>query len=493
MPTTTPPLILAFHRPAVIAAIALLLVNDHVLKAAFPSWLTGKLSDFAGLFFFPLLLGALIELVAARFKRKAPYALPLALAFTGLLFAAIKTLPAANAWYTYMLGVQVVRDPSDLMALVMLIPAWWVGRQSSGSTQRAPERAVYAVLALGALASMATSPCWEGGRIHRLEIIDSMLYAGSGGRSGENVQQVAVADVQTLQWQLVNNPEPVMMTPPPELPYTACDSINPARCYRIDGTAKVQESTNGGQTWRTSWEIALGREAFLRRMPQPGACGKVPELRTYNLIVLPDRSVVAAMGNQGFVVRTLGGEWQRVGIEYYVYPTPTRSQDPGGTLFAFDYEFIYGGVLSLLAYTVLSVWARRMAPRPKWALHPGWFVLPWLLASLAVVITIPEMNSPAGGISLTGFVFFAALIALGLIYLVMGVLVTAEPEGTRRIAGMWAFLAVASALAVPSAVFLLWAFGVIWSYWPAAILAVNLTAAALVLLVRQWRRAALSE
>src|SRR5690606_8292496 len=41
-------------HPAPLAAIGLLLLNDHWLKAAFPGSITGKLSDFAGLAFFPL-------------------------------------------------------------------------------------------------------------------------------------------------------------------------------------------------------------------------------------------------------------------------------------------------------------------------------------------------------------------------------------------------------------------------------------------------------
>lgn len=35
-------------------ALTLLLLNDFVLKETFANWFTGKLSDFAGLFVFPL-------------------------------------------------------------------------------------------------------------------------------------------------------------------------------------------------------------------------------------------------------------------------------------------------------------------------------------------------------------------------------------------------------------------------------------------------------
>lgn len=42
------------HLPLFLIALVLLLLNDHVLKYAYPGWLTGKLSDFAGLFVFVL-------------------------------------------------------------------------------------------------------------------------------------------------------------------------------------------------------------------------------------------------------------------------------------------------------------------------------------------------------------------------------------------------------------------------------------------------------
>ena len=45
----------AFGDPRTVGAILVLLINDHLLKGAAPGWVTGKLSDFAGLVFFPLL------------------------------------------------------------------------------------------------------------------------------------------------------------------------------------------------------------------------------------------------------------------------------------------------------------------------------------------------------------------------------------------------------------------------------------------------------
>ena len=48
------------RHPAVLGSVALLVLNDHLLKQAYPGWLTGKLSDVSGLVFFPVLLAMLL-------------------------------------------------------------------------------------------------------------------------------------------------------------------------------------------------------------------------------------------------------------------------------------------------------------------------------------------------------------------------------------------------------------------------------------------------
>jgi hypothetical protein len=119
-------------HPAVLASLALLLVNDHVLKAAAAgtAWnvVTGKLSDFAGLAFFPVLLVSLVELVT----RRAPASRRIVVAgivMTAVVFALTKTwTPAAEAyelaiavlqWPVHGRLVDVVHvvDPTDLVAL----------------------------------------------------------------------------------------------------------------------------------------------------------------------------------------------------------------------------------------------------------------------------------------------------------------------------------------------------------------------------------------
>lgn len=123
----------ALLHPITLVALALLLLNDHVLKAAFPGFWTGKLSDAAGLTFFPVVLAFALG------ARRAP-AVAAAAAATALTFAAVKISGEACDRYAEGLGLAqwlvrvpfwalrgvelpspghavVAQDPTDLLAL----------------------------------------------------------------------------------------------------------------------------------------------------------------------------------------------------------------------------------------------------------------------------------------------------------------------------------------------------------------------------------------
>ena len=102
----------------------MMLVNDFVLKPLAPSWLTGKLSDFAGLFFLPFLLAALLALVLP-----GRWVGPVSFAVTGAGFALLKLDPAFNAAVLAGLPLRARLDPTDLLALLSLLPAAWLWRR----------------------------------------------------------------------------------------------------------------------------------------------------------------------------------------------------------------------------------------------------------------------------------------------------------------------------------------------------------------------------
>ena len=142
-------------HPVPLVAVAVLLVNDHVLKRALPGVLSGKLSDFAGLAFFPLVLQGACEVVLAALRRPwrpSPRLLLHCTLLTGVVYALVKTwTPALDLWRAAlgalqwpvralaalalgralpaMRAVAAVRDPTDLVALPALMLAWVAGRR----------------------------------------------------------------------------------------------------------------------------------------------------------------------------------------------------------------------------------------------------------------------------------------------------------------------------------------------------------------------------
>ena len=98
----------AMLHPVVLAAVLVLVVNDHILKAAYGNWLTGKLSDVAGLLLFPVLLVSAVELAAAaagRRWRTDRRALAICAAPTIAAFSLVELAPFAESLYNAGLGL----------------------------------------------------------------------------------------------------------------------------------------------------------------------------------------------------------------------------------------------------------------------------------------------------------------------------------------------------------------------------------------------------
>src|SRR5262245_27137679 len=81
------------------ASVGTLLINDHWGKGHLPAWLSGKLSDFAGMLFFPLFLLSLWEF--SRHRVASRRALIVCVCATGVTFALVKTTALFHALYGF--------------------------------------------------------------------------------------------------------------------------------------------------------------------------------------------------------------------------------------------------------------------------------------------------------------------------------------------------------------------------------------------------------
>jgi hypothetical protein len=187
-------------HPLSLGALALLLANDHLFKGAgvLPGWLTGKLSDVAGLFVFPLLLVAVARLVLGalglgRHSDRRGIIDGAALA-TLVGFAALKLSASLNQALTDVWGVNLM-DPTDLIALPAVACAWLLAttmrRARHGRPTRLREGLIVGVAAMASIATPAPMyprnyPAWniQSGDTRSLGCGQARAWVSKSGKTG---------------------------------------------------------------------------------------------------------------------------------------------------------------------------------------------------------------------------------------------------------------------------------------------------------------------
>ncbi|MDX3655798.1 hypothetical protein PV646_00645 [Streptomyces sp. ID05-26A] len=389
-------------HPLTICATVVLLLNDHVFKQAWPGFVTGKLSDVAGLVVAPPVLGLLLSLfLAGRIAAGASVLL------TGAGFAVVKLTPpgaevASAAWSVVNGPSGVLADPTDLVALPALGLAWWAWRRVSAA------------------------PPLPDGLVSRVRVLVAVPFAvlaiaatSAPGDTVESVNSVTVADedgtrvlIQTDMRSYTSPSGVGDWTPVPETPESpptvrprkteACVPDDPAHCYRVHGDGLsdhamsasegrllgVDETTDGGQTWRTAWEVPAGRWSFVLSQHRfPRGFERPEELTSVEVLVraVPGgHEVFVANRAEGLAVRGVDGTWRRVpvvvaetGLE--IRPVPLTAFGRG-----LGEEVTVAGLIAQFALLIgMSVAAGRARARTGRGLVA---VLP---AGLLVVCAVP--------------------------------------------------------------------------------------------------------
>lgn len=138
-------------RPPVFIAVTLVVINDQLLKERYGNWLTGKLSDVAGVFVLPLVMLSALELARwARGRSGATvsrHEVLLAIAITLIGFTLVKLVGPVGDAYAHAIGwiraivasaaqgewrpatpIEVIRDWTDLLVLPVLAASWLLAR-----------------------------------------------------------------------------------------------------------------------------------------------------------------------------------------------------------------------------------------------------------------------------------------------------------------------------------------------------------------------------
>lgn len=331
-------------HPVSLVAIAVMVLNDHVLKQAYGTWWTGKLSDVAGLVFFPALVA--VGLAAARPTRDGTRGAHGgferltfgAVSITAVAFAWVKgTAAGAAAASAVLSGItvplfgwpSVVRaDATDLLALPAVgLAAWVASRVASRAAHRVASRAgtrggqsteevarpsagrrafAVAMVPVAILASVATtSPSYPTAWVADDGDHGWVVLAGNGGSSAYRLTAGG--------W------EPA---PTPKDPFAdaskACSRTQPDWCFRtVPGQLAVEQSSDGGATWETAWAASADdRRAMADTYGLGQHSSSVLVSSGVGVFDGPDGfTVVVGNSYDGLLVRGIDGDWERKGFE----------------------------------------------------------------------------------------------------------------------------------------------------------------------------------
>jgi hypothetical protein len=243
-------------HPVSIGALALLLLNDHLFRVYWPAWWTGKLGDFAWLFFAPFALSAILSwLVPAHLPSQERLTGWLAFGLVGGIFTLAKTLPLFHAWTVRLaslaFGFPVAwrMDPTDLVALSSLLASWWLwGKVALPDKSRTTPRPAWLLWCLAVFLTVANSTAPDEG-ITCLEYREGMIVAysraGTYATSPDHLDWQPVTFISECTWKNLQGQDRREIA----------DPSNPAIMYRYSPDQSIQRSADGGQTWTVEFEL----------------------------------------------------------------------------------------------------------------------------------------------------------------------------------------------------------------------------------------------
>lgn len=368
-------------HPITILAVAALLLNDHWLRYAAPSWFTGKIGDAAWLCFAPL-IGALVVswLLPSSWPNQEKWVGVISFGLIGVWFATAKTLAPVHLLTTTALDALVGwqgglrMDTTDLLTLPALAIGWMVWQRTTPDPRsRYPFTALPAI-ALGLMATLANScPVPDPGIIILCQT-ENAIYSLSGYSYSTRGYLLGVDGVRWHSINLNDIPSPCKEKTQKFLigsgeafprSWELATEIAQFRLVKGEGIYAAAP----GQPERLEVDFSDRRHGIYKRFYQKVddaiLCGPGVryEVGPFDALYDPARQrLYVAMGLEGTLMREADGRWWRVGVGPY-QPVDIGEVEP--ILQSLQDEFRLAlALLFLLPPTIayLASWIRGIGP-----------------------------------------------------------------------------------------------------------------------------------
>lgn len=202
-----------------------------------------------------------------------------------------------------------------------------------------------------------------------------------------------------------------------------CLSADTQICYRITDKEWIEVSSDGGITWQIDWQIPQGRKYYMQRH---ASYYPPPDTIPFDMQIVESSTghfVVVVMGNQGVLVKTPDGEWNRYAVGK-ASPTPYQSASFAEATSVLFNEQIVAILIALVFFLFLSVcvWVSAymnsdllLSRRVFYACLP--FILSVLTFIFYYLITVLFQFRPRIFSDMQGFVMVLPLIGFAITWL----------------------------------------------------------------------------
>lgn len=308
----------ALTHPVTVGALAILLLNDLVLKALWSNpWTTGKLSDLAWVMFASPLLAWLLSLPARQNRAAQRAGWWTAYAGLPLLYAAFNTFPAVHD--AILGGISLLSggmagsplDPTDSLVIPLgLAAALWVWRRGTVSPSDLRGRLSGLTAGVAVFASVATSyPEPDGSGVFKFAMTDqgTVLAGGTAGYPLETSDG-------GFTWDIRRGYDAR------SLKFSALTSVEtPRGRFAIEGTDIVRAGATGGaEVVYSAGYLAGGASQWVQIQNSTRLDSQTVSTHPEAIIYDPDSgNLIVAMGKQGVVVGTPEGEWTPIAVGWY--------------------------------------------------------------------------------------------------------------------------------------------------------------------------------